>query len=72
LVLADALGEEQFVIDLVPIQAQATSTPRFELAPLDEHDWLVASATGGVGVVDHATATLAKTWIIPRCEASGP
>jgi hypothetical protein len=60
----------QSVIDLVPIQAESTPDPRFDVAPLGEDDWVVASSTGGVGVVDYRTTSLAKTWIIPRCEAS--
>jgi hypothetical protein len=69
LVLFDS-PSQQSVIDLVPIQAEATPTPRFDVAPVGDGDWVVASATGGVGVVDRRTTALAKTWIIPRCEAS--
>jgi hypothetical protein len=71
LVLADS-PTRQSVIDLVPIQADATPAPRFDVAPLGVGDWAVASATGGVGVIDHRTSSLEKTWIIPRCEATGP
>jgi hypothetical protein len=69
LVLVESSTRQQ-VVDLVPIQAEATPSPHFEAASLDDRDWVVASATGGVGIYDHHTATLTKTWLLPRCEAS--
>jgi hypothetical protein len=73
LVLTDSLVEHQAMVDLVPIQAESTPDPKFAATELPDGNWLVASATGGVGIVDHTTTTLTHTWIIPRCEAAtGP
>jgi hypothetical protein len=69
LVLSDSSWWNEAMVDLVPIQADATPTPIFDLRLLDDTHWLVASATGGIGVVDDKTAALSKTWIVPRCEA---
>jgi hypothetical protein len=68
------LANEQIVVDLVPIQAESTPSPQFAAVSLDSTDWLVASTTGGVGIVDGTRGALAKTWIIPRCAAdpTGP
>jgi hypothetical protein len=63
-------AKQQQVVDLVPIQAQATSTPSFGAKQLPSGDWLVASTSGGVGIVDRTTARISHTWIIPRCEAA--
>jgi hypothetical protein len=68
MVVIDRQLAQQRVVDLVPIQTEATSTPAFEAMPLPGDYWLVASATGGVGIVDRTTLTFAKTWIVPRCE----
>jgi hypothetical protein len=70
LVLVDQAVRWQRVVDLVPIQAEATSTPAFEAKPLPDGNWVVASATGGVGIVDRTSLAFEKTWIVPRCDAA--
>lgn len=63
----------QTSIDLVPIQARSTESPAFTLVQAADYGYLVASPTGGVGVIDPIAAKLTASWIIPACdEASGP
>src|SRR5262249_9105371 len=59
----------QTIIDLVSIQAASSSNPTFAVTALSNGEWLVASPTGGVGVIEPGAASVAPTWIIPRCEA---
>jgi hypothetical protein len=57
------------VIDLVPIQAESTPKPSFVETHAKDGTWLIASPTGGVGIIDPVRGVLANAWIIPRCEA---
>jgi hypothetical protein len=61
----------QTIVDLVPIQARATESPAFTLVETADSGDLVASPTGGVGVIDPIAAKLTASWIIPEC-ASAP
>jgi len=62
------------VVDLIPIQAESTPTPSFVETHAKDGTWLIASPTGGVGIIDPFRGALANAWIIPRCEdaATGP
>jgi hypothetical protein len=73
MVFFDPDRRTQTEVDLVSLQARATTRPEYEARELPDGNWLVANGTGAVGIVDRNTTTLTKTWIVPRCEEpSGP
>lgn len=56
-------------VGLVPLQVTSTDHPSFA-ALADDGALIVASPSGGVGVIDLRTSTLASTWIVPRCDSA--
>jgi hypothetical protein len=57
----------QQIVSLIPLQLFSESSPTYRVAPLADGDWLVASDSGGVGVVDGTTGSFQKTWSVPGC-----
>jgi hypothetical protein len=56
------------LVDLVPIQAESTTTPAFAIALASDGALVVASPTGGLGTIDPKTLALTPH-ILPRCPA---
>jgi hypothetical protein len=69
-VMIDKETAQQHVVDLGPIDPASASAPMLGARETEDHDWLVASANGGVGVIDHTTWSLTFGLVIPRCEAT--